>query len=776
MLWDYDANGEAFLRNVADEADRQKQKLRLIPCKVREEQKDKRANLTNDEANKHNQNVLDYVKGIGYFIRNSLIEGRLTNDDTRLQPHEKLLGVMLCPETGGTAVQNAWKAKITKIFMDGYQDGVFTIDLQQIYESLCIKNPINPSDNKPLILTGAQAYKLKLTISHKHHLVGASIIYDCNPNNFEFDNQADNNAKKSCSYLHWLRACQCTHQCHPRLELLDEKRYENEVIRELLMIGGLFPSDGEIEIREKIRDAFIQHHQRNHQAPPDYLSDENKTKLMEPKYPHFEGLRPRFDLNAAGEGMYCSRQGCYVTWKQILMEEKYVPKGLLDFLNDTLKQLTPVDPPRVEKLKKDDEYDRSVPGQRKSQDDAITENLYQFQRVLAIGVALRYAIEGKFIFNHPGMAEQEGSVNTLLHDGVLGENQQTIQFTLNTGGLRNTYLENESKTSFNVNIARLLKTVQIYIDHHNKWLELDGGGTEFANPQVLVKHTSISNPPRTVLTPQQAHSQLLHASHDTHPESTRYTDPNTPQAGGEARDANPDNTNMEPEIINVHRGICSARPDLPSRKMCTCHPTYPCAPVLHKLDERYINDNALVQWLLGDNGRFPKMSIQDIRKKLIAEVRKAYECQGVTVPPFIKVLELLPENVVFPEYPCQNCGQGKAHLTLAEVKACGQQQPPAADQDNRVVVDYKDIKENDNYLGEIVGLIKDWGWGKWTIIWKRATLFKANDRLCSGGTTKLTDKSYTSSPIKKYCGRKQIDFELLTECSGIKFGCLCNLH
>jgi hypothetical protein len=198
--------------------------------------------------------------------------------------------------------------------------------------------------------------------------------------------------------------------------------------------------------------------------------------------------------------------------------------------------------------------------------------------------------------------------------------------------------------------------------------------------------------------------------------------------------------------------------------------------VLHKLDERYINDTALVQWLLGDNGRFPKMSIQDIRKKLIAEVREAYECQGVTVPPFIKVLELLPENVVLPEYPCQNqnCGQGKAHHTLAEAKACGQQQPPA-DQDDRVVVDYKDIKENEDYLEEIVGLIKDWGWGNWAIIWKRATLFKANDRLCSG-TTRLTDKNKSSTPIKKYCGRKQIDFELLTNCSGIKFGCLCNLH
>lgn len=774
MIWNFNENGEAFLREAAEEADRQKLMLQLKTCKVREELPNKRANLTNEEANAYNQKVLDIVKGIGNFIRTYLIGGLLTNDDERLQQHEKLLGVMLCPGDVNNTTINAWRAKISKMFMDGYDDGVFTISLQQIYESLCIKNPIHPSDNRPLELTGSQAYLLKLTISHSHHLTGSNtIFYDCNPLHFEFDNQADNNSKKSCSRFPWFRICQCTHQCHPRLELLlDKERFENEIKTQLLMIGGFFPADDEIGIREKIRDLFIMHFQRNsNQALPEYLLDENKPQLLEPQYSHFEKLRPRFDLNADGDGIYCTRQQCKLTLNQILRGEKNVPKGLLGFLDVALRELTPAVAPRVKKLEDDDQYDRSVPGQRWSQADAIDENLLQFQRVLAMGIALRHVIEGRFTYNHEGMSMGEHSVNSLLYDGVLDEDQQMVTFDITSRGLRNDYLENKRKTKFGVHIARLMKTLEIYFDHHDKWLELDDGGTEFANPQVFLNFTSISNPPRTVLTPQQAHCQVVQASHTTHPEAIRYTDPITPQEGGFARDANPDNTVQEPEEINLHRGICSVRPVIPCMNMCQCHPKYKCAPVLHKLNERYINDTALVQWQLGDNGRFPRMSIKDIRKALIVEVREAYKCQGVPAPDFIKVAEhFLQKGIVFPEYDCVNC-EAKVHHTLAEVDACGKQKP-AADQDNRVEVNYDDIKGNDDYLVEILGLMKEWGWGNWTNIWKRTTSFKVHD----DARDSLLRQKTNSSPIKKYCGRNQIDFELLTKCSGIKYGCPCELH
>ena len=224
-VWNYQQlyDTEA-LQHAADAASSQGENLHAVTCRVRDEENHMSCVLNSMETNKFNNKVHGCCSNIANYIETYLIPGRLTHDDERLESHEKAIGVMvyndnLLPFSEKKLRELCWKAKISKMFIESYESK--DNFLQTICHSLCITNP---SDQIPL--TGSEAYLQKLEVSHSVHL---PVIYDCNPNHFEFENRFANMSKKSCSNQFWRRECQCDVPCHPRCALLDRIRFENEV-------------------------------------------------------------------------------------------------------------------------------------------------------------------------------------------------------------------------------------------------------------------------------------------------------------------------------------------------------------------------------------------------------------------------------------------------------------------------------------------------------------------------------------------------------------------
>eukprot|EP00984_Skeletonema_dohrnii_P008008 scaffold2944_cov155-Skeletonema_dohrnii-CCMP3373.AAC.25 len=805
--WNYLQYGEGVLKRAAEMATREGNNLKQVTCNVREETDHRRNSLTQEAANKYNKNMLGICKGLGKYIKNYLITERLKADDDRLQRHERALHVMVHEGVMVTDNDLAWMAKLSQMFIEqcivGF-DPVKEDGLKDILRSVSITNPIHPQTNDVMCLSGALAFQQQLTISHINHLQGGGyFVYDCNPKNSHLENHATNVSKRSCGRFFWIRACQCDKRCQHRCVLLDRKRYEYEVQTQLVMCCGFWPSACEAEIRSNIRDKFIAHHTKYEQVLPEYLSDAKKDDLLRAQYPELEGLRRRFDMNKKGPGILCPRQG-RVTFMEVLRGTKDIPKGLLQFLDHKLRALKPVKA-KVVVTRNDANADRSVPGSYISQDCVDKENLWQFQRILAMSNTLKMIVKEEFVFDHPEMSQEERAVDSLLYSGKLDAYMQMIGFKisdgLRNGYLRNDYLEGEgNKRQFHVSLARLLKTVQIYFDQHDDWLEMstgedaeqddwlemstsdgaasDGAGEDgeerncYADPQLYLEHTSIRSPTNgTPLTPQLASAQVLNASHTTHPVPTRHTNPIEGQMGGDPRDANPDNVVKEEEPINVCRSICAIRPSIPCMNECMCHPDYPCKAVLSKLDEKYVNQTVLMHSQLGPHGRYPDANgdISTIQQEVLQEVKLAYTHQGVDVPEFVGIQE---EYGAFLIYNCNECG--KEYRTLEEANHCCSEQQQVSNEDNRVIVGGTDFNDNEVYQAEVLRLVKEWGAINRTMIMKKTSFKFQSEKGLTKQITKISDRS--PGPFARYCEDNNVQFDILTKCSGKRFGCTCQLH
>ena len=413
---------------------------------------------------------------------------------------------------------------------------------------------------------------------------------------------------------------------------------------------------------------------------PDYLSEEKRNELLSCKYGDLERMRRRrFDMNAGDGGIWCDRQGAFVTLMEVLRGEKDVPDGMIESLEEQLRDLTPVEA-TVEQTFDDTIVDRSKPGVRFTQAQVDKENLLSFQRVLAMIETLKMIVNGDFVFDHADMAKEERAVNAVLYKGVLGTGVQKIAFKANK--FRNHYVESTdyNKEAFHVTLPRLLKTLQIFFDKQEEWRAMSpsGGGfgddevRRFADPQEYLNHISIRSPRNgPPLSPQLAAIQVLHASHLTHPDAFRYTNEIEPQIGGVPRDANPDNTILENATLNLHRSICSKFPCIPCLKRCQCHPNpiHRCKPLLYKLDERYFISTVIVQSQLGIHGRYPGESIATIQEKVLQEIREAYECQGKEVPTFVTTYEGAGYGQFF-TYQCSKPPCTKKYATIEEANHC----------------------------------------------------------------------------------------------------------
>ena len=121
--------------------------------------------------------------------------------------------------------------------------------------------------------------------------------------------------------------------------------FEEEVEMEMVRSCGWCPGGSESEVRQELVQKVQGWYGRNNEPPPSYLTGEN---VMELKYPHLEGMRPRHDLNGNNEeipgfmsGYECPTQG-RITYEEVIIGEKIVPPELLVELKREMKVLTPV--------------------------------------------------------------------------------------------------------------------------------------------------------------------------------------------------------------------------------------------------------------------------------------------------------------------------------------------------------------------------------------------------------------------------------------------------
>ncbi len=848
-VWDYK---EYDLQKYANKAKAQKPLLRPIVCEVLDNGKNKQCQLTQAEANTWNKKLHSLCTGIGPYIEKYLITRRLTQDKSRLQPHEIAVGTMVYSgvqdSNRKTLFNLLWKAKITQLFIEKCEDNPNADNcLREVLHSLSITNPTNPNTGDNIILSGTEAYLLKLTISHTNHLNGK--IVDCNPKNFHGENHPSNISKKSCGKYFFMRlVCQCAKKCGNRSAwLLKQEFLEHHVRTQLLMAFGFWPSYSEEKIREEIRKAFIAYLEHNDQEIPSYLSEDNKSNLLKSQHQDIANIRGgmRFDMNAPGKGIYCTRQKCYVTFMDIFSGDKDIPVGLLEELEEQMPALRPVaaqvddeDNDVVEEDEEDEEEDyeeeeegegenevaqrdRFLPGTRMSQEKVDEENLHNMQRVLAMKHTLEMLARCDFTNQHRASSMQERAVNSIHHIGTLYDNVQSIDFRSSGGDFTNDYLKRMKKNVFNVTVPRLLKTLQLFIDHHEVWRKLrkdndgddwlessdeddndeddeeeedvpmlvprddedeEGGDDDeededrsYARMQDFLGFISIQSASGVALQPHEAYVQVLHASHMTHPAMPRHVNPLQPQLCGEVRDGNPDNTKLEEADLNLHRGVCSLRPSIPCMGQCTCHPVHKCAPNLSKLGEREIQEETIVHSQLGINGRYPGKDMVFIRGELAKETRDAFIAQNKTVPPFIS--GYLENQGTFFEYKCPHPRCNETYMRYDQCAQCieqhqqqeqQQQQPPDGDT-RAVVANLASFLRNETYKNEYLTLIKYWGWGRVAIIEKKLSFKFEKSSSCYDFRNK--------AKFIKYCEEeKDVDYATLKQCNGMRFGCPCNLH
>ena len=310
--------------------------------------------ITQDEVNDHNNRLVNIIKLCPEFLTKGYYHA-LSSDHPYLLRHAAaypewaIAGVMLVDHDDDLTVYNnesestsyqIWKDTRVHIFTGliylfnehylGIENG-----LQKMINDICI-NSIGG-----ITLNDEQAY---LQIKEWSHLHNINTITDSNPTNGVFETKKKNKDRWLCQNYPWL-ICRCTVSCIQGPFMAREGWFEEEVEMEMVRSCGWCPGGTESEVRQELVQKVQGWYRRNDEPPPPYLTGEN---VMELKYPHLEGMRPRYDLNGNNEeipgfmsGYECPTQGL-ITYEEVIIGEKFVPSELLAEMKRKMQVLTPV--------------------------------------------------------------------------------------------------------------------------------------------------------------------------------------------------------------------------------------------------------------------------------------------------------------------------------------------------------------------------------------------------------------------------------------------------
>ena len=744
----------------------------LITTLVRNEPKS-HATLTQAEVDEYNQAIFKELSTLYWFIDEYLASGDLSADDPRLVlPEQRALDIMLISNRGETDRELVRWVKIAQLFLDKYSarvreglspDGI----LQDLNRQLCI------TQNGDTQLTAAQAFKQKRVVAHRHHYNsnGEGHFADYNPLNIVLRNAEANMAQKTCSLHFWRYPCQCPlvpsepeeGRCHPRCHVLTEDFFELNVQIELVSIGsGLYPTLGEVDIRRKIREAFRRHCAEHDYTGHEYLSDDNEENLLTARYERFENLRERFDVNAPGDGTYCTRQQTNVTLDEILNGIKDIPRGLLRNLEQQAQQLRPLTEPRISDETAD--QSRLLYGGIDRESVRVL-NHRTLTRAVAMIDLLRMITVGDFITDHEGLTDEEKDADVLLHNGKLGTKgeAQVLEFT---------HPNHNDGQRFHHTLPRALKMLQLYIDHCRHWKITPND--DFPNLAKFVRFFSVLSPVGDALPQQLAAAQELQASHTHHLRSTK-----------DARCVNPRHMWVESKWLNMLHGICSLIPEIPCKGQCKCHPTQgqDCLPCFFKLTDERLYDDALTQCQLGESGRFGSVDFDTALRKVASDWREIFRNSEHNEPDF---LSFVLNHGSLPVRYCGTCREEFRLQRLANNHRCNENEQ---EEDAAAVVkpqkNMGQILKDDGLMREVLDAILKWGLtgnvgrgsrgSTWTFVGKQLSFTPAHRHALR--------RLITDSRFQDYCATLDPPLTIVGEegnrllvCDGSRNGCPCDLH
>ena len=786
MLWYYwrktkttargvTTTGVELLKQIADEADRQVNvsgefKIEFIQTLVNNEPDAMVSQGTNflsqTQVNDYNKLVYKDICYIGTFIRDYLITKRLSASE--LNPNEKALDMMhISGNKKGSQAKYARVAKLTQLFVDKYcSDDNGNIERYIFHLHKCLS--ITQIDGT-LRLTAQQAAQQKLEICHKHHYLdldddGRQRTYDLNPLNAAFRNHDVNIGQRSCSRYFWYRqVCQCPPihiesdggVCHPRCHVLTKEFYEQEVQVELVSIGGLFPTANEVEIRSKIRNAFIDHCKIHDYKEHGYLSDDNSAALLAPQYPHLENLRKRFDINAQGQGMFCSRQGERVFFDELFSPNtppgarRNLPVGFLEDLEKQLRTLNMPIEPNVE----DDEADTTTllrSGIDKKRANMLNQRTVN--RMKMMPKAIRLLLKGDLTTENEDMTQEEKLGGAFVSGSLKLENNGRPQSVQRNG---------KSCT-----MPRLMKTIRDFIDHSEHWKE--NPEDPYPSVQKYLNHLAVKSAGDIKLSQVLAAAQEFEASHTNHLRSTRAN-----------RDLNPRHIWLETKDRNLAHGICGLLPEIPCSGKCKCHERHKCDKCFFKLDDEYVFDRAVLESQLGLFGQYGIKSYFEARALIVEELKDVFEKANKDVPRFLLFMEKHPGRHL--SVLCKKCRR-KSFPSMRECEGCC----PAVDEvEEPRMISIEQLEDSDELMKEVLramllhGVNNPLGWTT-TVLEELSSSTTPSLSTAPINLSSLLYPDGSRKPFHILCAGLGISVDSgenrLLLCEGARSGCPCKLH
>ena len=210
--------------------------------------------LTQAAAMEYNKKVHRTLKACPRIWEQNILTGDLSTSDDRLTQSEIHLNAALFQSLTSIDTMQYWPSDRDENKVDAGLAAklihlLFT-EFEGNYEALLKAVSICG------VVTGREAYELKLTVSHTHH---HPLGRDQNPGNNVLENLPQNESRKIDSIYFW-KECGCASQCHPRLYLINPDDFEETIQFEILRgKSGLYPGCTEEEIRAKHAQDLLDH-------------------------------------------------------------------------------------------------------------------------------------------------------------------------------------------------------------------------------------------------------------------------------------------------------------------------------------------------------------------------------------------------------------------------------------------------------------------------------------------------------------------------------------